>query len=100
MTHLVLTKRADEDLESLKSDHAQQGRYKKTLKTLGLLQTNRKHPGLNIHKLQSLSQPLDDGSSAELWEAYIENNTPNAWRVFFHYGIKDTITVVAIQPHL
>jgi hypothetical protein len=36
----------------------------------------------------------------EVFEAYAENNTPGAYRIFWHYGPdKNMITIVAITPH-
>jgi hypothetical protein len=36
----------------------------------------------------------------EVFEAYAENNTPGAYRIFWHYGPgKDVITIIAITPH-
>lgn len=36
----------------------------------------------------------------EIFEAYIENKTPGAYRIFWYYGPDNNqITVVAITPH-
>jgi len=48
----------------------------------GLLEINPRHPGLHTHEFSSLAGP--DGE--RIWEAYAQNNTPGAYRVFFHYG--------------
>ncbi|KIE04099.1 hypothetical protein NF27_JN00050 [Candidatus Jidaibacter acanthamoeba] len=33
-------------------------------------------------------------------EAYVENKTPAAYRIFWHYGIgKGVIAIIAITPH-
>jgi hypothetical protein len=35
-----------------------------------------------------------------LWDSYVENHTPSAWRIFWHYGPGDgEITIVTIGPH-
>jgi hypothetical protein len=71
-------------------------KHKKVLKTLGLMQVNLRHPGLNTHKYDSLKGPND----AEVFEAYVENRTPGAYRVFWCYGPKqDELTILAITPH-
>jgi len=71
-------------------------KYKKILKILGLMQTNLRHPSLKTHEYQSLSGP--DGE--KVFEAYVENNTPGAWRVFWYYGPdQGVITIFAITPH-
>ena len=71
-------------------------KYKKVINTLGLLSRNSKHPGLNSHKVQDVTVP----GGEEVWESYVENETPGAWRVFWYYGPDTgTITVFAITPH-
>ncbi len=71
-------------------------KYKKVLKTLGLMQTNLRHSGLKTHKYDSLSGPDEE----EVFEAYVENKTPAAFRVFWYYGPgKNVITILAITPH-
>jgi hypothetical protein len=36
----------------------------------------------------------------EVFEAYAENNTSCAYRIFWHYGpSKNEMTIVAITPH-
>jgi hypothetical protein len=71
-------------------------KYKKILKILGLMQTNLRHPSLKTHEYQSLSDP--DGE--KVFEAYVENNTPGAWRVFWYYGPgQGVITIFAIEHH-
>lgn len=71
-------------------------KYQKVLKTLGLMETNLRHPSLNTHKYESLV----GANGEEVFEAYVENKTPAAFRVFWHYGpTRDVITIVAITPH-
>lgn len=63
---------------------------------LALLETNPSHPGLNTHKFSSLKGP----GGEDVFEAYAENKTPAAWRVFWYYGPdKRQITILAITPH-
>ena len=67
-----------------------------TGKCLGLLEVNPRHRSLNTHKYGSLRGIRGE----EVFEAYAENKTPAAFRVFWHYGPdKKTITVIAITPH-
>lgn len=72
-------------------------KLKKVKNTLRLLRdVGPSHPGLNSHKYQSLYGP--DG--AEVWESYIENKAPGAWRLWWTYGPSpDTLTVLTIGPH-
>ncbi len=85
---------AEETLANLQQTDPK--KYKKVLKTLGLMQTNLRHPGLKTHKYDSLSGPDEE----EVFEAYVENKTPAAFRVFWYYGPgKNVITILAITPH-
>ena len=98
-----LTGAAREELKRLAKSPAEAGRYKQALKTIELLGTNPRHPSLNTHKFRSLAGP--DGE--EVFEAYVQNRTPGAYRVFFHYGPDRmekgkrvaVVTIIAITPH-
>ncbi len=91
---IVFTTTAEEQLNELKDSNPK--KYKKALKTLALLEINPKHPGLNTHKYSSIRGHNDE----EVFEAYVENNTPAAYRIFWHYGPgKGVITIIAITPH-
>lgn len=71
-------------------------KHRKVLKTLALMEINLRHPGLQTHKFNELSGPNDE----EVFEAYVENKTPAAFRVFWYYGPgKGVITILAITPH-
>ena len=83
-------------MDELEKNRAQAKRLKAVRKTLGYLQTNPRHPGLNTHKYTSLSGP----GGEDVFEAYAENQTPGAARIFWFYGpSKKSITIIAITPH-
>lgn len=93
---LKFTEQAKSDYEILLSDAGLSKRLKAVRKTLGYLELNPRHPSLNTHEYSSISAP--DGS--KVFEAYAENNTPAAYRIFWHYGPdKNEITIIAITPH-
>ena len=82
---------ACKDLERAAPD-----KLRKVYKTLGLLQTNPKHPSLHTHEYRSLKGPGNE----KVFEAYVENKTPAAFRVFWFYGPgKGEITVFAVTAH-
>jgi hypothetical protein len=87
--------RAKIDLRALEANKTHQKRLKAFRNALGRLQSNPRHPGLKTYKYSSLSGP--DGE--EIFEAYAENNTPAAYRIFWFYGPEKKITIVAITPH-
>ena len=71
-------------------------KLRKVRKTLGLLSKDPRYPGLNSHKREAEKGP----NGEDVWESYVENNTPSAWRVFWYYGPEPgMITVFAITPH-
>ena len=93
---LVFTDRAAADLDALEAGSGLSKRLKAVRKALGLLETNPRHPGLNTHKFSSLKGP----GGEEVFEAYAENKTPAAWRIFWHYGPdKKQITILTITSH-
>lgn len=92
---LLFTPEAKATLTDLKAAQYA-AKYKKVLKALGQLEQNPRHPGLNSHKYQSIKGA--DGS--DVWESYVENRTPGAWRIFWQYGAEaDTIVILAVGPH-
>jgi hypothetical protein len=93
---LKFTPTARRQLRELERDKSLEKRLKAVRKTLGLMETNLRHPSLNTHEYKSLK-----GAKGEkVFEAYAESRTPAAYRVFWHYGpAKDEITVLAITPH-
>lgn len=93
---LIFTDRADEDLTKLENDKGLEKRLKAVNKALGYLEINPKHQSLNTHEFTSLSKQY----GLKVYEAYAENNTPAAYRIFWHYGPdKNVITILAITPH-
>jgi len=93
---LRFTDEAKNNLEELKKNPGKEKILKAVLKTLGLMETNLRHPGLRTHKFQSVSGP----NGEEVFEAYVQNQTPGAYRIFWYYGPeKNQISIVAITPH-
>jgi hypothetical protein len=85
---------AEETLANLEQTDPK--KYRKVLKTLGLMQTRLRHPSLKTHKYDSLSGPDEE----EVFEAYVENKTPAAFRIFWYYGPgKSIITILVIAAH-
>jgi hypothetical protein len=77
-------------------EQTDQKRYRKVIKCLALLAENPRHSGLNTHRYSS----LDEAFGERIWESYVENNTPSAWRIWWFYGAEGgQITVVDLGPH-
>ena len=94
--HLVFTPAAREALSLLAKDASAAKRLRAVQKTLGLLEGNTRHPSLHTHEYSKLSGP----QGQKVFEAYAENKTPAAFRVFWCYGPNaGQITIIAITPH-
>ena len=75
-----------------------EGLFKQVEKCVRLLRTDPRHPGLRTHEYSSIENPFD--SRKKVFEAYVQNQTPGAYRVFWCYGPGDReITIIAITPH-
>jgi hypothetical protein len=93
---LLFTDEANANLVLLEKDAGLHKRLKAVRKALAYLQNDPKHPGLNTHKFSSLVGP----NGEDVFEAYAENKTPAAYRIFWFYRPdKKHITVIAITPH-
>jgi hypothetical protein len=95
---ITLSETADRHLHDLEfhQDRRELAKLRKVRKCLGYLQTKPRHPSLATHEYSSMIGV----SGQKVWEAYVENNTPAAWRVFWHYGPgSNEITIVAVTPH-
>lgn len=100
---LRFTATADEQLSALENSKSRASIFEQVRKALGYLEIDPHHPSLNTHEFTSLT-----GAKAEkVFEAYSQNNTPGAYRIFWHYGPDETkgkkrspvITIIAITPH-
>ena len=84
------------NLRALEENKGLEKRLKAVRKALGYLESNPRHPSLNTHKYSSLV----GGNGEEVFEAYAENKTSTAYRIFWHYGPgRSVITIIAITPH-
>ncbi len=92
--HLQYSTEAKDALNNLEQTDPK--KYRKVAKTLALMESNLRHPGLQTHKFNDLCGP----NGEEVFEAYVENKTPAAFRVFWYYGPgQGVITILAITPH-
>jgi hypothetical protein len=93
---ILLTDEAREQINGLKNDKGLSKRYKAVKKALQFLSHNPRHPGLQTHEFTTLKGPKGE----KVFEAYAEQATPAAYRIFWYYGPKENqITIVAITPH-
>ncbi len=96
MFKLQFTEEASDQLTILKENKMFLKKCKAVCKALAYLEQNPKHPSLNTHKFDAREGP----NGEDIFEAYAENNTPGAYRIFWHYGpSKKEITIIAITSH-
>jgi len=96
MFELILTLQADSDLLEIENDPSKKTILKAVRKTLGFMETNLRHPSLDTHEFSSLQGP----NGEKVFEAYVQQKTPAAYRIFWYYGPdRKQITIVAITPH-
>lgn len=93
---ILFSEEAEKQYSQLESNKGLNKWLKSVRKALGYLEANPRHQGLNTHKYSSLTGP----NGEEIFEAYAENNTPGAYRIFWFYGPqKNQITILSITPH-
>jgi len=96
MFELILTLQADSDLLEIENDPSKKTILKAVRKTLGFMETNLRHPSSDTHGFSSLQGP----NGEKVFEAYVQQKTPAAYRIFWYYGPdRKQITIVAITPH-
>jgi len=100
---IKFTPTADGQLTALQDLPSSAAIFQQVRKAIGYLEIDPHHSSLNTHEFTSLT-----GANGEkVFEAYAQNNTPGAYRIFWHYGPDETkgktripvITIVAITPH-
>ncbi|MHA6801426.1 hypothetical protein [Bounagaea algeriensis] len=93
----MFTREAEKVLEDLESSNSCRAKRKKVAKALQKLRdAGPGYPALQSHEYESM-QGLE---GEDVWESYVENRTPGAWRIWWYYGPRvDAITVLTIGPH-
>jgi hypothetical protein len=94
---IFLSAEAQVQFDELRNSKEKVVVFKAVAKALRLLAENPRHPGLKTHEYSSVQGP--DGVKA--FEAYAQNNTPGAYRIFFcyHPAQGSRITIITITPH-
>ena len=96
MFEIFLTDNAKEQINRLKTNRGLEKRYKAVKKAIKFLASNPRHKSLRTHEFTSLKGPKGE----KVFEAYAEQSTPAAYRVFWYYGPEPNhITIIAITPH-
>lgn len=100
---IMFTPTAHRQYTALENSPSQLALFEQVRKALGYLETDLRHPSLNTHEFTSLTGVHGE----KVFEAYAQNNTPGAYRIFWHYGPDEmegkkripVVTILAITPH-
>jgi hypothetical protein len=100
---IKFTPTADVHYRDLENTPAKAAILEQVRKAIGYLEIDPHHSSLNTHEFTSLT-----GANGEkVFEAYAQNNSPGAFRIFWRYGPDEVkgkkrtpvITIVAITRH-
>ncbi len=100
---IKFTPTADGQYTALENAPSKAALLEQVRKAIGYLEIDPHHPSLRTHEFTSLT-----GASGEkVFEAYAQNNTSGAYRIFWHYGPDEikgkkrtpVIAVLAITRH-
>jgi hypothetical protein len=97
------TPTADAQLSVLEDPPASAAQLDQVRKAIGYLEIDPHPPSLQTHEFTSLSSQLGE----KVFEAYAQNNTPGAYRIFWRCGPDEmagkkripVITILAITRH-
>ena len=93
---LRYSRAAEQHLLNLQSDPSRRRILKDVIKALRYMEVNLRHPSLNTHEYHNLKGPEGE----KVFEAYAQQKTPGAYRIFWHYGTEQNmISILAIIPH-
>ncbi len=96
MFELYWTAEAKDQYKSLMTNASLIKRYTAVKKTIEYLASNPRHNSLQTHEFTSLKGPRGE----KVFEAYAQQKTPAAYRVFWYYGPSpNIITIVTITAH-
>lgn len=91
---LVPTSQVEETVALLQ--RTDERKYRKVVRCFAKLEQDPAYPGLNSHPFENIKGPLGE----RIWESYVENNSPSAWRVWWYYGPgTGEISVFTVGPH-
>jgi hypothetical protein len=94
----ALSARVDRQKKKQTKSSKQEGLFKQVSNALAKLEQDPRHPGLTTHEYSDIPNPYD--KNQKVFEAYAQNKTPGAYRIFWCYGPnRQQITILAITPH-
>ena len=96
MFTIFFTDEAKEQYKNIKNNMGLLKRYKAVKKAIKYLAADPRHKSLNTHEFVGIKGYHEE----KVFEAYAEQSTPGAYRIFWSYGPKEKqITIISIVPH-
>lgn len=93
---LAMTPEAEKQIETIMNDRSRYGLQKQIKKAFGFLSENPRHPSLHSHLLENSEKIY----GVKVWTSYVQNNTPQAHRILWTYGQKQSeIIILNVIPH-
>jgi hypothetical protein len=100
---IKFTPTADEQYKALESAPSKAAFFEQVRKAIGYLEIDPHHPSLHTHEFTSLAGAIGE----KVFEAYAQNKTPGAYRIFWRYGPDEirgkkrvpVIDILAITRH-
>ena len=90
---LEVSSEAESQISEIMNTKSKVGLQKQLKKAFKLLQNNPRHPGLHSHL-------LGECDGMKIWTSYVQNKTPQAYRILWTYGeVKNTIFILQVIPH-
>jgi hypothetical protein len=88
-----MSSEAKKQIQDIMNNPSKKGLQKQLKKSLGFLKSDPKYPSLNSH-------PIGEIDGLKVWTSYVQNRTPQAYRILWTYGnTKNTIYLLQVIPH-
>ncbi|MHA1540942.1 MAG: hypothetical protein ACTSXL_04770 [Alphaproteobacteria bacterium] len=94
MFQIRFLEKANHQLKKLEKNKTYKIQFKAVVKALAYLEQNPKHPSLKTHRYSGFSFV-----KKQVFEAYAQNHTSGAYRIFWYYGENNTIVIISITAH-
>jgi len=86
----------DQWLQLAKDTPSLRDKFKKAQRAIRMMrEAGPTYPSFCTHKMEHLKGPND----AQIWNSYVENKTPQAWRMYWVRCDDGSIQIVSIGPH-
>jgi hypothetical protein len=93
---VTLSPGLDEWLRWAKDQSALQPKFRKVKKAIEFMrEVGPSHRGFNTHDMKSVKW----SGGQKIWNSYVENKTPGAWRMYWIYRNPGEIYILSVGPH-